>query len=144
MTDRFTFHPDRLDRLPDGSWDDGNVREWLADPEFSFAGDTDGYPADTLLQAATEGGVIGCPENATLWLDYSDGDENGPMYEVRVTVTLPDGRAIRLAGYADDYPPTRATGREAITDWLNEAVSTGNAILDSLDVWGAARGGWTD
>ena len=139
MTDRFTFHPDRLDRLPDGSWDDGNVREWLADPEFSFAGDTDGYPADTLLQAAQcpdDNGeaVIGCPAGMSLWLDYSD-DADGPMYEIRVTNSLPEGQALRLAGIADDYPPTRATGREAITDWLNEAVSTGNGILDSLAAW---------
>jgi hypothetical protein len=139
MTDRFVFHPDKIDLLPESTMDDGNMREFLDDPEFSFRWDDDGYDADLILQAATDSGtVIESPTGKYLWWDFSHGGEHGPMYELRVTVALDDGRSLRLAGLSNDYPPTQKRGREAIIEFLSEAVETGNAILDSLAEYNAA------
>lgn len=140
MSDRFVLHADRLDLLPESSMDDGNLREFLDDPEFSFRWSDDGYDADLILQAATDGGIIESPEGKYLWFDFSPGGENGPMYELRVTVRVGDGGSLRLSGFSDDYPPNSKTGREAIIAWLEEAVQTGNDILDTLDALNALKG----
>lgn len=146
MTDRFVLHPDRIDAMAEGHWDQERLEEILADPDLGFCYDDDGWAARLLVEAAAvEGtGVIESPPGAALWLDLSWGEDRSVYYAFYVTVQRPGLPRLRLMGETEDYPGppwSSSRGREAVMDLLCEAVAAGNDLLQALEEHCAAGGG---
>lgn len=138
-SDRFIFHPERLDAVPDDHWAAPDLERILDDPDFAFRWEDEGADADILMQVLTDpySGLLESPQGVSLWFDWSMGPDHSPYYAFYLSIRRTDHSPyLRIYGQSEDYPDfaphTVAKGREAVLALYNEAVATANGLLDDL------------
>lgn len=141
--------------------DEARAAEWLAanmgqqiesypgediielDPDWETSDDSDGSTARTLVAAAVTAGVLTGPAGIEISYEYDVEADSGSCHWLVCVSAAGVVPLLRLvAGF---HPPHDLAfglrGAAAMLEVLTVAVAEGNAILDGLDAYVAARTG---